>query len=98
MEKALLDSAVKYERLKPTFYNLQNAYEYRGKEVQDLREALRLSELQSAVQKQESEQRIAELKKQITELLKKARKQFWKGFKGGFGTGVAIGTVAGISI
>jgi len=79
MERLLLDSAVKYERLKPIFYNLQNAYEYRGKEVQDLREALRLSDLQIALQKQ----KIAEKPKRNT-------KPFWTGFKVGGGTVIII--------
>jgi len=85
MERLLLDSAVKYERLKPIFYNLQNAYEYRGKEVQDLREALRLSDLQIAMQKQ----KLAEKPKQTGKW-----KTFWTGIKIGLGVGFTVAVVA----
>lgn len=52
-ESALLDSAALYEALKPTHQSLEYAYSQRGKEVEALRNALRMSQLQSELQKQE---------------------------------------------
>jgi hypothetical protein len=87
----LLDSAYKYELLKPTFYHLRSAYESRGKEIEDLRNALRMSELQTAMQKQGYEAIISEERKS-------AGKGYWKGFKHGFGSGFLTGFLTGLSV
>jgi hypothetical protein len=88
---ALLDSAYRYELLKPTFFHLKTAYESRGKEIDDLRNALRMSELQTALQKQSFEATISEERK-------KTRKGYWKGFKHGFGAGFPTGFLTGLSV
>ncbi|WP_031529222.1 hypothetical protein [Dyadobacter crusticola] len=88
---ALLDSAYRYELLKPTFFHLKTAYESRGKEIDDLRNALRMSELQTALQKQSFEATISEERK-------KTRKGYWKGFKHGFGAGFPAGFLTGLSV
>ena len=90
-QEQLLDSAYKYELLKPTFFNLRTAYESRGKEIDDLRNALRLSEMQTALQKQSFEATISEERKN-------ARKGYWKGFKHGFGSGFPTGFLTGLSV
>jgi hypothetical protein len=87
----LLDSAYKYELLKPTFFNLRTAYESRGKEIEDLRNALRMSELQTAMQKQGYEATISEERKNV-------RKGYWKGFKHGFGLGFPSGFLTGLFV
>jgi hypothetical protein len=89
-ENALLDSTYRYELLKPTFYNLKSAYEYQGQEIKDLRNAMRLLELQNTVQRQNFETQLAEYKKRSNRL-------WWRGFKVGGGTGFAIGFLAGLS-
>lgn len=90
-QEQLLDSAYKYELLKPTFFNLRTAYESRGKEIDDLKNALRLSEMQTALQKQSFETAISEERKN-------ARKGYWKGFKHGFGSGFPTGFLTGLSV
>lgn len=90
-QEQLLDSAYKYELLKPTFFNLRTAYESRGKEIDDLRNALRLSEMQNALQKQSFDAIISEERKN-------ARKGYWKGFKHGFGSGFPTGFLTGRSV
>lgn len=82
-EAALLDSAYRYELLKPTFFSLQSAYEYRGKEVEDLRNALRLSDLQIQLQKED-------LDRQARDGRKRERRKLRKG--------LIIGTICGILI
>lgn len=83
-EAALLDSAYRYELLKPTFFSLKSAYEYRGKEVEDLRNALRLSELQNVVQKEKYEA-----------ALKSTGTKYWKGFRDGSIFGAIVGFLTG---
>jgi hypothetical protein len=90
-QEQLLDSAYKYELLKPTFFYLKTAYESRGKEIEDLRNALRMSELQAAMQKQSFEATISEERKN-------SRKGYWKGFKHGFGSGFPTGFLTGLSV
>jgi hypothetical protein len=85
VEEALLDSASKYEKIKIAILHLETAYEYRGKEIQDLREALRLSDLQNAVQKQNYEQQLADKPKPPGKW-----KSFWKGFEVGVGTSALL--------
>jgi len=36
-ERALLDTAIRYELIKPAFYNLQSAYDWKRKEADSLR-------------------------------------------------------------
>lgn len=83
-EEALLDSAYRYELLKPTFFSLKTAYEYRGKEVDDLRNALRLSELQNFVQKETYEA-----------ALRNTGSGYWKGFRDGAIVGAIVGFLTG---
>jgi hypothetical protein len=89
-ENALLDSTYRYELLKPTFYNLKSAYEYQGKEIKDLRDAMRLLELQNTVQRQNFETQLAEYKKRGNRL-------WWRGFRNGIGAGFIAGTLTGIA-
>lgn len=84
VETALLDSAYRYEKLKPTFYHLESAYEYQSKEVESLRKALRVSELQSEVERRGYE----------SQLLFERKKSKRKGLKW-FGIGLASGYVLG---
>ena len=86
-ENALLDSAYRYEKLKPTFFSLKSAYESQTKEVTELRATMRLQNLQTAVQKQSFEA-----------ALNKANEEsgFWSGFKWGFGTGYGAGLLTGL--
>ena len=84
-ENALLDSAYRYELLKPTLYSLQNAYTHQGKQVQDLKIALHLSELQIGL-------REKELRESRRDNKKRARKSWFKGAL----QGVIIGAAAGI--
>ncbi len=83
-EAALLDSAHRYELLKPTFFSLKSAYESRGKEVSDVRNALRLSELQNIVQKEKYEA-----------ALRNAGSGYWKGFRDGAIVGAIVGFLTG---
>lgn len=82
-EAALLDSAHRYELLKPTFFSLKSAYEYQGKEVEDLRNALRLSELQGRLHQEELDRRAQAARRIERRKLK---------------TGLLIGTLCGILI
>jgi len=83
-EEALLDSAYRYEELKIANAHLSTAYEYKSKEATAIREALRLSELQSAVQKTYYERQIADI----------PRKQWRKGFKAGAIAGAVAFAIA----
>lgn len=90
-ENALLDSAYRFELIKPILFKLTSAYEFRGKEIEDLQNALRMSQLQNAMQKQGYEAAISEERKS-------AGKGYWKGFKHGFGSGFFTGFLTGQSV
>lgn len=86
-ESALLDSAYRYELLKPTFYSLRSTYESQSEEITNLRNTVRLQNLQAAVQKQNFE----------TALIKEKQSGgFWRGFKWGFGVGFGSGLLTGL--
>ncbi len=79
-ENALLDSAYRYELLKPTLYSLRHAYTHQSKQVSDLKIALQLSEMQTDLQRKENERISRESK----------RKARLSGIKGAIkGAGVA---------
>jgi hypothetical protein len=89
-ERSLLDSAILYERLKTTHFNLRTAYDYQGKEVEALRSRMRMLELQSTVQRQTFESQLADYKKA-------GNRKWWKGFRVGFGSGYIGGALTGIA-
>lgn len=91
VERALLDSAMLYEKMKPVLFHLKSAYEQQSAEVKELREALRLSKLQIELQKQNFTAAIAEERK-------KYKGRWWKGFRVGLGTGVAGGLLLGLKL
>ncbi|MET7253588.1 hypothetical protein [Dyadobacter fermentans] len=88
-ENALLDSAYRYEKLKLAFIPLKTAYEYQGKENEELRATVRLQNLQASVQKQSFEAAISKTKQEGG---------FWRGFKWGLGTGYAGGLLTGLRV
>lgn len=86
-ENALLDSAYRYEKLKLAFIPLKTAYEYQGKENEELRATVRLQNLQATVRKQSFEAAISKAKQEGG---------FWRGFKWGLATGYAGGLLTGL--
>jgi len=83
--EALIDSAVRLETIKISLLHLTTAYEFKSKEADDLRESLRLSELQNTVQKTKYESQLADKPKQPGKW-----KTFWRGFEIGFGTAAVV--------
>lgn len=68
----LLDSALLYEDLKPVYFHLKNSYESQGKQVDALKGALRVSELQIKLQRDQIERIKKESKKREKKLLWRA--------------------------
>jgi hypothetical protein len=77
-ESALLDSAYRYELIKPALAHLKTAYDYRGKEIETINTALSLCEVQTQMQAKGFDKRIR----------KQGRESFRKGAATGF-----VGTV-----
>ncbi|MDR7196971.1 hypothetical protein J2Y45_002110 [Dyadobacter sp. BE34] len=77
----------RFEKLKLVFIPLKTAYESQGKEIEELRAAVRLQNLQTAVQKQSFEAQVRKAKQE---------NGFWRGFKWGFGTGYGTGLLTGL--
>ena len=71
--KALLDSAHRYERLKPAYVNLQTITK-----LQD--ERYQTSMLERRTEREMCEMQVKGLQEEVT---KHRRKSFWKGFKTG---------------
>jgi len=76
-ESALLDSAYRYEALKPAYKNLNSAYEYRGREIESLQMQIMQCELQA--------KETAKAEK------KRRRRAFWNGVKTGVAGAIIAG-------
>jgi len=85
--EAVLDSAYRYELLKPVLYHLKSAYESQSKEVLYKDRAIRMLEDQKAVQQQNFDKQLADLKA-------KYKGRWWKGFRVGAGVGLIVTTIA----
>ncbi|MBO9613411.1 MAG: hypothetical protein J7619_11980 [Dyadobacter sp.] len=90
-ESALLDSAYRYEKLKPTFFSLKSAYESQTKEVTELRTAMRLQNLQNEMQKQNIEASRSQERNT-------GKRNWWRGFRFGIGLGVTGGILLGLKL
>lgn len=74
-ERALEDSLIIFELLKPTHRSLKRAYHARGEESNALRSALRLAELRHYLQVKDYERRIIAMQK------KRQRGKKWRRIK-----------------
>lgn len=83
-EESLIDSAIRYERIKPVLLKLKVAYEYRGREVDSLRLQITGLYMRQTVREQKFDREIADERKRT----KKAR---WRGRLEGSAIGVLIG-------
>ena len=81
--QALLDTAIRYELLKPALLNLKKSHEYLSRENESLRQAIRLRDLQTQLLIQHYEALLAGAERRR----KRAR---WLGLAEGFGFGLLV--------
>lgn len=82
-QEALLDTAIRYELLKPALLNLKKSHEYLSRENESLRQAIRLRDLQTQLLIQHYEALLAGAERRR----KRAR---WLGRAEGFGVGLLV--------
>lgn len=79
----LIDSSMKYELLKPAYFNLKTSFQYQSKELDNVQNENRLLKLQMQVDKQSYESKLEAERR-------KGSNQRWKGRIEGFVIGLLV--------
>ncbi|QRQ99727.1 hypothetical protein [Dyadobacter sandarakinus] len=86
VQRALIDSALLYEDLKPTYYHLKSAYEYQGQEVAELKLQIVSLRMYQTVREKEWQTAIDKEKR-------KGKRRLWFGRVQGLIAGAIIGAM-----